>query len=297
MPAGTESSAVRFRGLDAWDTPEILSALWNGQMQAVAACLPALACLSAAVDAAASRLTSGGRLIYVGTGSSGVISVLDAMELGTTFDWPETRLLVVLPAGLDLSKDQAGAAEDDAGAGASRMDSHGIGTADVVVGVSASGRSAFTVGALKRAGGLGALTIAFANNVGTPLGAAARFAVVVETGAEVIAGSTRLGAGTSQKVLFNLFSTALMARFGGVYDNLMINVRAENVKLRYRCAAMVAQIAGVEPDCATEALARFGTVKRAVLGLKGIPEEEIDARLDAASGILRKALTDKDDAR
>jgi N-acetylmuramic acid 6-phosphate etherase len=297
MSVGGEKVSTRFRGLDTWATSEILTALWNGQMQAVAACLPALGALAKAVDAAAERLSAGGRLVYVGAGSSGVIAALDATELGATFDWPEARLSIILPAGLDLSKEQAGPAEDDPEAGAARIDADAVSPADVVIAVSASGRSAFTIGALKRAARRGALTIAFANNSGSPLGEAAAHAVVVETGAEVIAGSTRLGAGTAQKVMFNLFSTALMTRLGAIHDNLMINVRADNAKLRQRCAAMVAHIAGVDADRAAEALARHGSVKRAVLALAGVAEDALDACLAAADGVLRKALTDKDIVR
>jgi N-acetylmuramic acid 6-phosphate etherase len=298
MAGSTEDAAERFRGLDTWKTVEVLSALWNGQLQAVAACLTALGPLGKAVDEAAERLAHpSGRLVYVGAGSSGVIAVLDAIDLGTTFDWPNERLCMVLPGGLDLSQGLADSAEDDGPGGSARMDTLSIGPRDVVVAVSASGRSAFTVGALARSAERGALSIAFTNMAGSPLAMAARHAVAVETGAEVIAGSTRLGAGTSQKVLFNLFSTALMTRLGAVHDNLMVNVRPENIKLRHRCAAMVARIASVDTATAEEALSRHGTVKRAVLGLAGVAEAGIGSRLDAAGGVLRRALTAKEPNR
>lgn len=297
MSEGTEEAAVRYRGLDTWGTAEILSALWGGQTAAAAACLPALRPLARAVDAAAERLSSGGRLVYVGVGSSGLIAALDASELGATFDWPARRMCLVLPAGLDLSRDQAGAIEDDAEAGAERIDGLGVGRDDVVVGSSASGRSAFTIGALSHARERGALTIAFANVGGSPLASVAAHAVAAETGAEVIAGSTRLGAGTAQKILFNLFSTALMTRLGAVHDNLMINVRPGNKKLRARCAAMVSAVARVEAERAREALDRAGTVKRAVLALSGVPDGEIDARLEAAGGNLRRALSAGENAK
>jgi N-acetylmuramic acid 6-phosphate etherase len=288
--------AARFRGLDAWPTTDVMMALWSGQMQAVAACLPALDSLSETVDLAADRLSRGGRLVYVGVGSSGVIAALDAGELGATFDWPESRTVVVLPAGLDLSKEQAGAAEDDFEAGAARLASHGLSAADVVAAVSASGTSAFTLGAVDEANRQGAFTIAFVNTADSPLARAASRSVIVDTGDEVIAGSTRLGAGTAQKVLFNLFSTAVMVRLGGVHHNLMVNVRAENAKLRARCAAMIAHIAGVDVDRGAEAFARFGSVKRAVLALKGVDPEAIDRRLAAAGGVLRRALKQEENA-
>lgn len=295
MSDGTEKAAERYRGLDTWETTEILNSLWGGQMRAVAACLPALGDMGAAVDAAVARLGgSEGRLIYVGAGSSGVISLLDALELGSTFDWPDDRVRVILPSGLDLSNGMADSVEDEGTVGADRVADLDVGDEDVIVGVSASGRSAFTIEALRAAGANGALTIGFANNTGSPLEEAAQHMIVALTGAEVVAGSTRLAAGTSQKVMFNLFSTTLMTRLGGIHDNLMVNVRPENAKLRKRCAAMVAQIAQVSDADATDALGRYGTVKRAVLGLSGVADNEIDARLEAAGGVLRRSLNSGD---
>ncbi|MDD7911751.1 N-acetylmuramic acid 6-phosphate etherase [Pseudovibrio exalbescens] len=295
MSDSTEKAAERFRGLDTWNTTEILSALWDGQMRAISAVLPALEKMAPAVDEAAVRLgSSSGRLIYVGAGSSGVISLLDSLELGSTFDWSDERAVVILPSGLDLSNGMADSVEDEGDVGAARIDDLDVTADDVVVGVSASGRSAFTVQALKRAGERGALTIGFANNTGSPLEAVAHHMIVALTGAEVVAGSTRLGAGTSQKVLFNLFSTTLMTRLGGIHDNLMVNVRPSNAKLRKRCAAMVAQIANTSEEEAADAIARFGSVKRAVLGLAGVAEDAIEARLQAAGGVLRRSLEAED---
>lgn len=291
MAESTEEAGVRFQGLDGWPTAEILTALWNGQMQAVAACLPALPALGTAVDAAARRLSGrNGRLVYVGAGSSGGIAAIDGLELGGTFDWPDARLAVVLAGGLDLNRGLSAGAEDDAGAGREAALERRVGRGDVVVGVSAGGRSPYTVAFLEAAREAGALTVAVSSVADSPLVRAAEHAVVIATGPEVLAGSTRLGAGTAQKVVLNLFSTALMTALGAVHDNLMVNVRPENAKLRARCASIVARIAGVDAVRAGAALARHGDVKRAVLGLAGVAESDINDRLAEAGGNLRRAL-------
>ena len=292
MNKETENAARRFQGLDTWGTDEILETLWSGQSRAVAACLPALPMLARVVDAALERLgQGGGRLIYGGAGSAGALAALDALELGGTFDWPTSRLAILLAGGLDLARGLEGGAEDDEGVGRSRMQALKPGAADVVLGVSASGRSAFTVGVVDEARRQGAMTVALASVEDSPLVECAQYALVVRTGPEVLAGSTRLGAGTAQKVLLNLFSTALMTGLGRVYDNMMCNVRPENAKLRQRCPAIVTRIAGVGEAEAADALERHGDVKRAVLALAGVPPAAIDALLSRTGGNLRAALS------
>ncbi|MGQ9365655.1 N-acetylmuramic acid 6-phosphate etherase [Azospirillum sp. ST 5-10] len=291
MAGGTEDVAHRFRGLDRWPAGDLLTALWEGQTRALAACLPALPALAAATDAAAARLATGrGRLVYAGAGSSAMVAALDALDLGPTFDWPADRLVLLVAGGLDLSRGLAGAAEDDEGAGRADLAAAAVGPDDVVAGLSASGTSAYTVGAVRAARDRGALTLGVASTAGSPLLAAAEHAILVATGPEVIAGSTRLGAGTAQKVVLNLFSTGVMTALGSVYDNLMINVRPENAKLRHRCAAMVARIAGVDRAAAEAALGRHGDVRRAVLGLAGLDGPAIDRLLAETGGNLRRAM-------
>lgn len=287
----TEAAARRFQGLDTWGTAEVLETLWSGQSRAVAACLPVLPAVGAAVDAAVERLATGeGRLIYTGAGSAGMLAALDALELPGTFGWPERRLSILLAGGLDLARGLDGGAEDDVETGRARMAALRPGPADVVVGVSASGSSVFTVGGVEEAGRQGALTVGIASVAGSPLLAAARHTVVAHTGAEVLAGSTRLGAGTAQKVLLNLFSTAVMTGLGLVFDNLMCHVRPENVKLRQRCVRIISHIARVGESAAADALARHGDVPRAVLGLAGLSAVEMDRVLSRSGGNLRAAL-------
>ncbi|MDC0708656.1 N-acetylmuramic acid 6-phosphate etherase [Stigmatella sp. ncwal1] len=292
MAKETEGTARRFQGLDAWGTGELLETLWSSQSRATAACLAVLPELGRAVDAAIGRLSSGqGRLVYAGAGSSGMLAALDALELGPTFGWPSGRLSILLAGGLDLARGIDGGAEDDEGAGRSRLRDLRPTASDVVLGVSASGLSSFTVGIVDEARRQGALTVAIASIEGSPLLQAAEHAVAVRTGAEVIAGSTRLGAGTAQKVCLNLFSTAVMTGLGLVFDNLMCNVQPENAKLRQRCAAIISRIAQVDEATAAEALQRHGDIKRAVLGLAGLSISQAESALARAGGNLRAALS------
>jgi len=291
QPQGTEHAARRFRGLDTWPTGEILQALWHGQSHAIAACLSALPALQPAVDGAVERLAgSTGRLVYAGAGSAGMIAALDALELGGTFNWPEDRTVIFVAGGFQLQRGPDGAAEDDAIAARGAARDARLGPADVVVGISASGSSAYTVAIVEEARARGAMTVALAGRSDSPLVRAADHAIVVATGAEVIAGSTRLAAGTAQKLVLNLFSTVVMVRLGTVYDNLMIDLRPANAKLRQRQTAIVASIAEVDAATAADALARHGDVKHAVLGLAGIAAAEIDGVLAGAGGNLRTAL-------
>jgi N-acetylmuramic acid 6-phosphate etherase len=287
----TEDATSRFKGLDTWPTGEILEALWSSQARAVAACLTALPALAGAVDAAVARLAgTPGRLVYAGAGSSGMIAALDALDLGPTFNWPDDRTIVLVAGGLDLRRGPDPTVEDDASGGRTRARDAGLGPSDVVIGVSASGVSAYIVAVVEEARQRGAMTIAVASRADAPLVRAADHAIVVPTGAEVIAGSTRLAAGTAQKLVLNLFSTAVMVGLGFVFDNLMIEVRPANAKLRQRRTTIVSAIAQVDRATAADALARHGDVKRAVLGLAGMSDAEIEAALTGAGGNLRRAL-------
>lgn len=291
-PRCDEDAAARYQGLDTWPTGEILGALWASQARAIAACEPALPALQRAVDAAIERLASPatGRLIYAGAGSSGMIAALDALDLGPTFDWPAERTMVFIAGGLDLQRGPDPAAEDDAAGGRDRARAAGLTAGDVVLGISASGGSAYTIAVIDEARQRGAMTVAVTGRADSALARAADHAVVTATGAEVIAGSTRLAAGTAQKLVLNLFSTAVMVGLGLVFDDLMIAVRPANAKLRQRQTAIVASIAGVDAARAADALARHGDVKRAVLGLSGLADGELEAALAGAGGNLRRAL-------
>ncbi|WP_457630330.1 N-acetylmuramic acid 6-phosphate etherase [Oceanithermus sp.] len=288
----TEEVAARYRDLDTWPDAEILEAFLERQFSALAAVKPALPQLERAARAAAERLRQGeGRLVYVGAGTSGRLAVLDAVELPPTFGWPQERLLYLLAGGEAALVRSAEAAEDEAADGARRVAEAEVGPEDVVVGVAASGKTPFTVAAVEEARRRRALTVGIANNPGTPLLTTAEVGVLLETGPEVIAGSTRMAAGTAQKVALNLFSSLTMLRLGRVYSNLMVGVQTTNAKLIKRAAQIVAEISGRSIEEAGRALeSADGDSRVAVLLLRGYGLEEAREVLRAAGGNLREVI-------
>ena len=289
----TEQFSPRYLDLDAWPTSEVVAAMYEGQLAAAAAVRGALDAIAAAVDDAVPPLRRGGRIVYVGAGTSGRIGVQDGTELPPTYGWPSDRVIFSMAGGLGALVQSVEGAEDNEDAGAQAMADAGIGADDVVIGLAASGTTPYTIGALKAAGGLGAMTIAIANNPGTPLLEVARHPILVETGPEVIAGSTRMKAGTAQKIVLNLFSTAVMVRLGRVYRGLMVHMRASNIKLKRRAERIVREIVNCSAEDATRLVEQAdGDVKTAVLlglGLNATEAAQILARHD---GNLRSAIGD-----
>ncbi|MBM3599064.1 MAG: N-acetylmuramic acid 6-phosphate etherase [Alphaproteobacteria bacterium] len=289
----TEYISARFADLDAWATLEAVEAMYEGQLAAVAAVRPVLAAIARAADDAAATLGEQGRLVYVGAGTSGRVAVQDGAELPPTFDWPAKQLVFAMAGGPDALMMSAEGAEDDKGAAVRRMAEAKVGKGDVVIGVAASGTTPFTVAAVRRAAELGATTVAVANNPDAPLLAAAKHPILVETGGEVIAGSTRMKAGTAQKVVLNLLSTAIMIRLGRVYRGMMVNMHATNTKLRHRAEVMVAFITGCKASDAARALARAdGDVRLASIMVFGPDRDMAEAILDRHKGSLRRALAE-----
>lgn len=288
----TELSDPRFADLDAWDTPTLLAALWEGQLAAVAALGPALPALARAVEAAAARLAEGGRLAYAGAGTSGRIAVQDGAELAPTFDWPAERLALLMAGGPEALLRAAEGAEDRADLARAEVEARGVGAGDVLVGVAASGATPFTLACVTEARARGALTIGLANSRSARLLEAAAFPVLIETGAEAIAGSTRMKAGTAQKAALNLFSTALMVRLGRVYRGQMVDMLARNDKLRRRAERMLIGLTGCGEEEARAALREAGgKVKLAALMvLRGMERGAAEAALGQAGGHLRGAL-------
>jgi N-acetylmuramic acid 6-phosphate etherase len=285
----TEQRDPRFLDLDIWPTATAIEAMLEGQLAAVAAVKSQTDALAAAADAAAVRLKAGGRLCYAGAGTSGRIAVQDGVELTPTFDWPGERMVFLLAGGTDAMASSAEGAEDDRDAG--QRDGAALGPNDVLIGVAASGRTPYTIAAIEAARGGGALTIGVANNAGTPVLTASEHAILLDTGPEIVAGSTRMKAGTAQKVVLNLLSTAIMLRLARVHRGLMINMRVSNDKLARRAAGMVREIAGVSDDAAAAALAQAGgSIPRAILIARGASAAEARARLAAHGGNLRAAL-------
>jgi N-acetylmuramic acid 6-phosphate etherase len=201
--------------------------------------VPALPDIAACVAAIADRLGRGGRLFYAGAGTSIRIAVQDGTELGPTFDWPEARTGYLIAGGEGALREAVEGAEDDAAEAAAQVAEAGVGPPDAVIGIAASGRTPFTVAAVRAARDAGALTVGIAGATKAPLLEAAEHAICLATGPEVLAGSTRMKAGTAQKVALNLISTQVMVRLGRVHGGLMVDMRPANAKLRRRARAMV----------------------------------------------------------
>ncbi|WP_323022674.1 N-acetylmuramic acid 6-phosphate etherase [Pararhodobacter sp.] len=289
--SSTEEAATRFAGIETWPTRDLAAALLETQLAAVAAVAGTLPALTRAIDACAERLGRGGRLIYLGAGTSGRLAVLDAAELPPTFDWPSDRAVALMAGGPGALLKAVEGAEDSLTEAPAALAALGLTEADVVIGVAASGRTPFVRAGLRAAREIGALTLAILNAPEAPLAREAEIALVAETGAEIIAGSTRMKAGTAQKVLLNCLSTGVMIRLGYVHRGRMVEMRPTNDKLKARAVAMVADLTDAPVEAAAAALAEGGTIKMAVVMLTlGLGVAEAEARLAAAGGRLAAAL-------
>jgi len=287
----TEDISPRFIDLDAWSTPEMIAAMYEGQLAAAAAVRGALRAIATAVEDAVPALQRGGRIVYVGAGTSGRIGVQDGSELPPTYDWPVERIVFAMAGGLDALVRSSEGAEDNEAAGVQAMTEAKIGANDVVIGIAASGTTPFTIGALRAASAAGAVTIAVASNPDAPLFEVARHRILVDTGGEAVAGSTRMNAGTAQKIVLNLFSTAVMVRMGRVYRGLMVDMRARNAKLRRRAYAIVREIVRCsESDAARYLEQAGGDVKIAVLLGLGLGRDEATQLLQRHGGNLRSVI-------
>jgi len=288
----TEQIDPRYIDLDAWPTTEIIAAIYEGQLEAAAAVRDALGAITAAVEEAVPALERGGRLVYAGAGTSGRIGVQDGSELPPTFDWPPDRLVFAMAGGMEALIRSSEGAEDDEHAGAQIMVDAKVGSNDVVIGIAASGTTPFTIGALRAASAVGAVTIAIANNSVSPLFEVARHRVLAETGGEVIAGSTRMKAGTAQKIILNLISTTIMVKMGRVYRGLMVDMRARNAKLRRRAQRIVSEIAVCSESEAVRCLEKTGgELKAAILVALGLEVSEATRLLERHGRNLRAAIT------
>jgi N-acetylmuramic acid 6-phosphate etherase len=287
----TEDRDPRFNSIDQWPTVDAVEAMLDGQIAAILAIRDATQSIAIAADAAAHRLSKGGRLIYAGAGTSGRVAVQDGVELSPTFGWPENRLGYLLAGGMAALSHSAEGAEDDEAAGKAAVLAEEIGDDDVVVGVAASGRTPFTIAVLNAARAAGALTIAISNNPDAPILDAGEYGIVAATGSEIIAGSTRMKAGTAQKAILNILSTAIMLRLGRVYNGLMVDMQISNDKLQARAEAMIASITGCSDQKAAKALEQTGRdIKAAILVALGATPSEARVQLTIHKGILRSAL-------
>ncbi|ALN72403.1 N-acetylmuramic acid 6-phosphate etherase [Aureimonas sp. AU20] len=284
-PAGnalpeTERADPQFRDLETRPLGELLGSLLGGQERALLAVRDALPQIEEAVEAIAARLGNDreARLVYCGAGTSGRLAMQDGVELGPTFNWPPERAVFLLAGGVtSLSLAREGA-EDDTQSARSMIAEAGVCARDAVIGVAASGRTPFTLSGLQAARERGALTVALANDPAAPLLSAAERPILLRTGPEVLAGSTRLAAGTAQKIALNLLSTAVMVRLGKVFRGRMVDMRPTNEKLRRRAERMVADVSNCDLGRAREALeAADGHIRHAIL------------RAEAGSSMHRKS--------
>lgn len=288
----TEATHGEAGGLDARPPQEILRLLAAGQQAAAAAVDAAIPAIEAGSDLMARALRGGGRIAYAGAGSSGLMAMADALELPGTYGIPKDRILVLLAGGLASLSDLAGSPEDDVEQ--ARKDAAVLEPTDCVICVSASGSTPYALAVAEAAKGRGAQVIAIANNPGAALFTHADVSILLQTPPEVIAGSTRMGAGTAQKIAFNMLSTLAAVRLGHVHDGHMVNLHPDNIKLRARAARMVADIAGVAVDEAGRLLdSAGGSVKVAVLLAAGMPDiESARQALHRNGEVLRAALAE-----
>lgn len=287
----TEDVSKNYEDFDTWSAEDAVSAMYDGQVEALAALRPALVDIASAVTKAAATLGEQGRLVYVGAGTSGRLAVQDGAELKPTFNWPQERTVFCIAGGLEALTVSVEGAEDSAKDGTAVIVTNEVGAGDVVIAVAASGRTPYTLAALREAKQRGALTIGIANNAGTLILQEADVGILAETGSEIVAGSTRMKAGTAQKVVLNMISTAIMARLGRVYGGYMVDMVASNKKLADRAVRMVSEIADCDAGTAREALALADDhIKTAVLICKGLSAQECRNLLEECGGNLRTAL-------
>jgi N-acetylmuramic acid 6-phosphate etherase len=289
----TETASARYLTLHAWSPNEVLESLLESQLAAVAAVRSALPAIAGAVEAAIPQLRNGGRLVYAGAGTSGRIAVQDGAELTPTFGWPAERIVLLIAGGEAALTRAIENAEDDQDRALRDLAEARVDANDVVVGIAASGTTPYTLACLREAARRNAVTVAVANNPDTPLLKAATYPILVETGSEPVAGSTRLKAGTAQKIVLNLFSTLLMIRLGRVWRGQMVDMKVTNEKLRRRAERMLESLTGKDNSAVKNALeAAGGSLKTAVVILSGRAVDESAALLAKHDGFLDQVLAE-----
>ena len=288
----TEQRNPASERLDALPTEEILRVINSEDRKVAEAVAREIPAIAKAADAIAEALRRGGRLFYIGAGTSGRLGVLDAAECPPTFNVPPELVQGIIAGGERALARATEASEDDPATGARDLRERGFTLNDVLVGLAASGRTPYVLGAIAHARGLGALTIGISCTPHSELSRAVDIPIEPLPGPEIIAGSTRMKAGTATKLILNMLSTAAMIRLGHVFGNLMVNVQPKNQKLIDRARRIIAEAAGVEPTRAAELLEEAGgSVKRAILMARlGIGFEEAEARLKACGSRVSEAL-------
>jgi N-acetylmuramic acid 6-phosphate etherase len=292
MTTSTESRHPDAQGLQDRPAEAVLARLLAGQRAAAGAVEAAIPAIARAAEAAAEAIAGGGRLAYAGAGSSGLMALADALELHGTFGIPAERTPVLFAGGAAALLAMTGAVEDVAEHGARDVRAAGLGAGDVMIAVSASGTTPYTLAAVEAARARGVKVVGIANVAGSRLLELADVPVLLDTGAELVAGSTRMGAGTAAKIALNMLSTLMGLQLGHVHDGFMVNVVADNAKLRARAARIVAAISGADAAASAAALeACGGAVKPAVMVAAGAADRaDAERRLAGSGGRLGPAL-------
>lgn len=261
----TEMRNEASRHIDRMDTLSMLALMNEENMNACRAVEAATADIAKVCDITAQRLANGGRLFYIGAGTSGRLGVMDAAECPPTFGVSRDQVVGIIAGGEKCMVQAAEAEEDHALCGENDLKKHALCAKDVVIGISASGGAAYVVGALEYANRVGAVSVSLSGNKGTPIEKTAQLSIVADTGAEVITGSTRMKSGTAQKLILNMISTSVMIKTGKVYENMMINLKPSNRKLRARMIRIVCEIKGCEEAQAEALLEKHGwNIRKAV---------------------------------
>ncbi|MCW5979373.1 MAG: N-acetylmuramic acid 6-phosphate etherase [Bryobacteraceae bacterium] len=288
----TEQPNPASDGIDARSTEEILRIINEEDRKVAAAVGAEIPRIAQAVDLIVDRIGRGGRLFYIGAGTSGRLGVLDASECPPTYNVPPDLVRGIIAGGEAALSRSTEASEDDPGSGARDLEAAGFTGKDALVGIAASGRTPYVLGAVEAASRAGAVTVGLSSNPDSPLSKAVDIAITPETGPEVVAGSTRMKAGTAAKLVLNMLSTATMIRLGHVFGNLMVNVQPSNVKLTERARRIVAQAGGVGRQEAASLLeAAGGDVKTAiVMARTGAGRDEAQRTLASAGGRISGAL-------
>ncbi|HQZ11424.1 MAG TPA: N-acetylmuramic acid 6-phosphate etherase [Devosia sp.] len=290
----SESRNPRTMQIDLMPTAEILAAINREDGDVAAAVERVLSAIAVAVDRTVEAFRSGGRLIYIGAGTSGRLGVLDASECPPTFGVPPTMVVGIIAGGDRALRNPIEGAEDDPAQGRNDLVARQLTANDVVVGIAVSGRTPYVIGALEYAREVGATTVALSCNPDSTIAKLAEIAISPVVGAEAVTGSTRMKSGTAQKLVLNMISTASMIRLGKIYENLMVDVSVSNEKLAARAVRIIAEAVGCTNAEAETLLARSGNdAKLAILiGLTGFDPADAESLLTRSDGFLRRALLD-----
>jgi N-acetylmuramic acid 6-phosphate etherase len=287
----TEARNPHSEHIDELSTQDMLAVINDEDATVALAVRAELAHIAAAVDTIATRFASGGRLFYLGAGTSGRLGVLDASECPPTFSVDPSLVQGIIAGGDSALRRSSEQTEDSPEQGAHDLAASGFASRDTLVGIAASGRTPYVLGAIQHARTLGALTIALTCVPGSAMGEAADIAIEVLTGPEILTGSTRMKAGTATKLVLNMISTGIMIRTGAVFGNLMVNVQPTNAKLIDRARRIIVATTGCDAETAARMLDEAGSVKVAIVMQRlGLSRESAVGRLTAAAGSLRNAL-------